>query len=475
MASTTLSPISLTFILYVFIVLLCPLCSLKKGLTVEGKETTNKYFRTVKVNSLLPSNVCSQSPRVLNRAASLKVVNRYGPCIPVTGAPETINVPSTAEFLLQDQLRVKSFQVRLSRNPSSGVFKEMQTTIPASILPTGGAYVVTVGLGTPKKDFTVLFDTGSDLTWTQCEPCLGGCFPQDQPKFDPTTSTSYKNVSCSSEFCKLIAEEAAHGCNSNTCIYGIQYGSGSTFGFLATETLTIASSDVFENFLFGCGEQNEGTFNGTTGLLGLGRSPIALPSQTTNKYKNLFSYCLPASPSSTGHLSFGVEVSQAANFTPISPELKEVYGLNTVGISVGGRKLPINGSISPTLIDSGTTFTYLPSSTYSALASAFQEMMANYTLTNGTSGFQPCYDFSNIGNGTLTIPGISIFFEGGVEVEIDVSGIMIPVNGMKEVCLAFADTGSDSDFAIFGNYQQKTYEVIYDVAKGMVGFAPKGC
>ncbi|KAF9662025.1 hypothetical protein SADUNF_Sadunf18G0010200 [Salix dunnii] len=29
--------------------------------------------------------------------------------------------------------------------------------------------------------------------------------------------------------------------------------------------------------------------------------------------------------------------------------------------------------------------------------------------------------------------------------------------------------------AIFGNLQQKTYEVVYDVAKGMVGFAPGGC
>jgi hypothetical protein len=273
----------------------------------------------------------------------------------------------------------------------------------------------------------------------------------------------------------LSYAEAAQDCISNTCLYGIQYGSGYTIGFLATETLAIASSDVFKNFLFGCSEESRGTFNGTTGLLGLGRSPIALPSQTTNKYKNLFSYCLPASPSSTGHLSFGVEVSQAAKSTPISPKLKQLYGLNTVGISVRGRELPINGSISRTIIDSGTTFTFLPSPTYSALGSDFREMMANYTLTNGTSSFQPCYDFSNIGNGTLTIPGISIFFEGGVEVEIDVSGIMIPVNGLKEVCLAFADTGSDSDFAIFGNYQQKTYEVIYDVAKGMVGFAPKGC
>jgi hypothetical protein len=102
-------------------------------------------------------------------------------------------------------------------------------------------------------------------------------------------------------------------------------------------------------------------------------------------------------------------------------------------------------------------------------------MMTNYTLTNGTSGFQPCYDFRKYANDNITIPQISIFFEGGVEVDIDDSGILISVNGLEEVCLAFIDNGNDKDLAIFGNVQQKTYEVVYDVAKGMVGFAPGGC
>ncbi|CAK7354034.1 unnamed protein product [Dovyalis caffra] len=372
---------------------------------------------------------------------------------------------------------MKSIQARLSMNPSStDVFKEMQTKIPASRTPNGAGYVATVGLGTPKKDFTLLFDTGSDLTWTQCQPCSKACFPQKEEKFDPTKSSSYKNVSCSSKLCNLIGKETAQGCSSsNTCLYGVQYGSGYTIGFLATETLTIGSSDEFENFLFGCGEKNVGRFNGTTGLLGLGRSPIAFPSQTTSKYKNIFSYCLPASQSSTGYLSFGGEVSQATKFTRISPKVQQFYALNIVGISVGGRKLPINVSISQTVIDSGTTITFLPSTTYSALASAFREMMANYTPTKGSSSIQPCYDFSNLGNGSFRIPSISVFFEGGVEVDIHSSGILIPLNGLKEMCLAFADTGSDSDFAIFGNFQQKTYEVVYDVAKEMVGFAPGGC
>jgi hypothetical protein len=93
---------------------------------------------------------------------------------------------------------------------TTGVFNEMKTTVPTTRF--GGGYAVTVGLGTPKKDFSLLFDTGSDLTWTQCEPCSGGCFPQNDEKFDPTKSTSYKNLSCSSEPCMSIAKGNQYYC-----------------------------------------------------------------------------------------------------------------------------------------------------------------------------------------------------------------------------------------------------------------------
>ncbi|KAJ6673863.1 ASPARTYL PROTEASES [Salix viminalis] len=441
MATPTSPAVLLLLLLHVFLSLLC---TTNKGHTVSANETT----KTVHATSLLPSSVCDQSNKVINRASSLKVVSKYGPCS-ATGDPKTF--PSAAEIVLQDELRVKSIRARLSMNSSTtSVLGEKKTTIPST--RSGGGYTVAVGLGTPKKDFSLLFDTGSDLTWTQCEPCLGGCFPQKEEKFDPTKSTSYKNLSCLSEPCKSIAKESAQACSSGTCLYGVQYGSGFT---------------------------NDGKFSGEAGLLGLGRSSIALPSQTSSKYKNLFSYCLPASSSSAGHLSFGGEVSNAAKFTPITTKFKEFYGLDVAGISVGGRKLAIDASLfktGGTIIDSGTTLTYLPSTAYSALSSAFQELMKKtIPLTNGTSGFQPCYDFSKHANDPITIPKISIFFEGGVEVDIDVSGIMLAVNGLKEVCLAFRDNRNDKDIAIFGNLQQKTYEVVYDVAKGMVGFARGGC
>ncbi|KAL3566031.1 hypothetical protein D5086_031446 [Populus alba] len=271
------------------------------------------------------------------------------------------------------------------------------------------------------------------------------------------------------------AEGRRQSCSSSTCRYKVQYGDGSySIGFFAAETLTLSSSNVFENFLFGCGQQNDGLFGQAAGLLGLGRSKLALPSQTAKEYKKLFAYCLPASSSSKGYLSLGGEVSKSVKFTPLSADFDSTpfYGLDITGLSVGGRKLSIDESAfsAGTVIDSGTVITRLPSTAYSELSSAFQNLMTAYPSTSGYSIFDTCYDFSKYD--TVRIPKVGVTFKGGVEMDIDVSGILYPVNGLKRVCLAFA--GND-DISVFGNVQQRTYQVVYDGAKGRVGFAPGGC
>ena len=276
--------------------------------------------------------------------------------------------------------------------------------------------------------------------------------------------------------CSYVGERGCSASNS-TCLYQIIYGDQSySQGFFATETLTISSSDVFTNFLFGCGQSNNGLFGQAAGLLGLSSSSVSLPSQTAEKYQKQFSYCLPSTPSSTGYLNFGGKVSQTAGFTPISPAFSSFYGIDIVGISVAGSQLPIDPSIFTTsgaIIDSGTVITRLPPTAYKALKEAFDEKMSNYPKTNGDELLDTCYDFSNYT--TVSFPKVSVSFKGGVEVDINASGILYLVNGVKMVCLAFAANKDDSEFGIFGNHQQKTYEVVYDGAKGMVGFAAGGC
>jgi len=66
-------------------------------------------------------------------------------------------------------------------------------------------YFVVVGLGTPKRNLSLAFDTGSDLTWTQCQPCVGSCYKQQDEIFDPSKSASYCNISCTSSDCTQLS------------------------------------------------------------------------------------------------------------------------------------------------------------------------------------------------------------------------------------------------------------------------------
>ncbi|KAJ8758579.1 hypothetical protein K2173_000300 [Erythroxylum novogranatense] len=480
MATPTNSNVSPTCFLYASLLLvLCPFFTLKKIDALEG-NLKSLHFHELKVSSFVPSPVCNRfSSKAGRKGSSLEVVHRYGPC----NGQEAVESPSEADIFLQDQQRVNFLhnQYSFSRRDHA-TFLDMKTTVPAKSGKTigGGNYIVTVGLGTPTKQYSLVFDTGSSIAWTQCEPCLGYCYPQQEPKFDPTKSTSYKNVTCSSPSCSLITESRSgvRGCSSPTCLYRVRYGDQSfTVGFLATEKLTISSSDVIDNFVFGCGQNNRGLFRGFAGLLGLGPSKISFVGQTATKYKQLFSYCLPSSPSSTGFLNFGGQVSSTAKFTPLSAlsQRYSLYFLDITGISVDGQLLPVNSSVysnAKTVIDSGTVISRLPPSVYSKLSSAFQSLMTKYPKTNGVSLFDTCYDFT--GYRSFYVPKISVFFKGGVEVNIPPTGVMIPYNE-KTTCLAFAANGDDTDISIFGNTQQQTLEVIHDVGNGRVGFAPGAC
>ncbi|XP_038975265.1 probable aspartic protease At2g35615 [Phoenix dactylifera] len=91
-----------------------------------------------------------------NITRGLPIIHRLSPC-----APQKLRLNFTSELdrhYLDDKLTLGT-DSRLSRERN---------------------YLVVIGLGTPKKDFHVMFDTGSSLTWVQCEPCRK-CYDQAGP------------------------------------------------------------------------------------------------------------------------------------------------------------------------------------------------------------------------------------------------------------------------------------------------------
>ncbi|KAJ8461712.1 hypothetical protein OPV22_034638 [Ensete ventricosum] len=407
--------------------------------------------REVTIPSLLPSDACSSyKDGVSHNETSLRVVHRHGPCSPF----DLRHRLSHKQILDQDRSRVDSLHRRVSTaaKPDQQLLDApAASSIPArnGISLGTGNYVVTVGFGTPKREQTVIFDTGSDVTWIQCQPCVVTCYQQQDPIFDPSKSSTYLNISCSSAYC---ADVGASACSSSTCVYGVQYGDNSyTVGFYAEDTLCLTPYDVIPNFRFGCGERNEGLFGKAAGLIGLGRDKPSFVSQTYQ--------------------------SSGFRFTPMlsRASLPTFYYLTLTAISVGDQQLmvpPTVFSIAGTIIDSGTVITRLPPTAYSALRSAFRQEMTAYKSAPTLSILDTCYDLSGLDK--VTVPSVALHLGGGATIDLEITGILY-IASLSQACLAFAANRADTDLGIIGNVQQRGLAVVYDVSKHVIGFGPAGC
>ncbi|RAL42489.1 hypothetical protein DM860_016776 [Cuscuta australis] len=470
---------------YCFLLLLLAL------LTSEAAAATNN-FHTIPLTSLLPqsqqSNCNGRSPSHVGGAGAIEVLHRDHPC--AASRLDESTPLSKAQILARDELRARSIRARVS-SMVNGLSQEdaAATDLPAhsGLSLSTLNYVVNVSIGSPAKTLSLVFDTGSDITWTQCRPCVKECYRQSFPIFDPWYSKTYSNVSCSSPLCSALVPFKGN-CSSATCVYEIRYGDGSyTVGYFAKERLSLTSSsslsDTFDSFFFGCGQRNHGLLGLASGLLGLSPGKFSVVSQTAKRYDRIFSYCLPTPGGKGGYLEFGnrggINNNKLIRFTPLT-EMKNdasFYYTQLQSISVGGERLQIKPAVfsnAGTIIDSGTVITRLPPDAYKALKSAFagQMMKKHYTKAQNFSLFDTCFDFSRIGSGgSITFPNIEFHFRGNVTVEIPSTGILIALDQkFAQVCLAFAGNENPADVGIFGNTQQQTLDVVYDVKNWRLGF-----
>ncbi|XP_072977086.1 aspartyl protease family protein At5g10770-like [Typha angustifolia] len=436
----------------------------------NGVET-HRGFHSVALDSLQPSDTCSSIPKAFD-GNRLPIVHRHGPCSPVANR-QKIN---HKQILRDDIARVNSLNRKhsmLKEEDLNGVTIPDRKGYPVNTMD----YIVTVGYGTPAKNFSVIFDTGSDISWIQCKPCADGdCYPQHEQLFDPSQSSTYANIPCMSEDCALIGGICDESYN---CIYSVDYGDGSsTTGLLAKETLTLTPTNVLNKFEFGCGNLNDGSFGTAAGLIGLGRNRVSLASQASAVYGDAFSYCLPKFNNATGFLTIGAQQQYpGVEFTPMltDPNNPSFYFVELVGISVGGRNLSIRPAVFKTpgtIMDSGTVLTYLPPGAYLALRHRFRSLMRNYTRAPPFEALDTCYDFR--GEDKISIPDVKLHFGGGATLDVISSGTVLSLSP-SQTCLAFRPTVSSGQLSIIGNTQQRSTEVVYDLGRRMIGFGPRSC
>ncbi|XP_065850988.1 aspartyl protease AED1-like [Euphorbia lathyris] len=355
--------------------------------------------------------------------------------------------------------------------------------LPLNSGPNGN-FLVTVGFGTPAHDITLLFDTGSDITWIKCQPFGGDTGNNTDCNshtiFDPSSSSTFSNdLSC------------IPNCNSSG-----NYNDNTSFtGYFATDTLTIIS-DQIPNFIFVCAQKISGDFEGASGLLAFGRGKNSLLAQTDLNLLSMFCYCLPISETSSGYIVFGVQAFETCQpeitkFIPIEPASSQIgltgYYIPVIGITIGGKRLeiasyvPSNSSSVRAIIDSGTVISRLPPSLYSALRSAFQEIMSGYPRTSPSepdSGLlDTCYNLDGHINDWRP-PNIVLHLGGydkPVDIDLHSSAAAISGKNDSEVCLAFVGNKNDNDLFIIGNKQHRARDIFFDINNKILYFSSSGC
>ncbi|KAL8052805.1 hypothetical protein ABFX02_05G028800 [Erythranthe guttata] len=411
--------------------------------------------------------------------------------------------PTSPESLSADNRRLSTLLSAIG-----GKRSHAQLPLHSAASFGSGQYLVSLHLGTPPQRLLLVADTGSDLTWVSCSACRSNCTPRAAVSFFPRQSATFSPHHCYSPACTLIPhpKKAPH-CNHtrlhSTCRYEYSYSDGSvTSGFFSHETTAFNTSAgkllKFRPLSFGCGFSNSGpsvsgpSFNGANGVMGLGRGPISFSSQLGRQFGHKFSYCLmdyTLSPPPTSYLLIGGGGSAAAkpklSYTPLlqNPLSPTFYYIGIENVIVNDTKLPISPSVwaidesgnGGTVVDSGTTLTFLAEPAYKKILAVFERLVKLPTLSEPIPGFDLCLNVSDGGGPPGTsLPQLSFQLAGGSVFSPPPRNYFI--DAAEDVkCLALQPVASAAGFSVIGNLMQQGYTFEFDKDRARLGFTRRGC
>ncbi|CAN6478794.1 unnamed protein product [Victoria cruziana] len=258
---------------------------------------------------------------------------------------------------------------------SSTIFPVKGTVYP------DGLYYISILVGNPPKPYYLDMDTGSDLTWIQCDAPCSSCAKGPHPLYRPSKG---KIVPPGDSLCiELQADKNHKYCDAcHQCDYEMTYADhGSSMGVLARDSLMLMIANgtlTRTTFVFGCAYDQQGPLLAspakTDGILGLSNAQISLPSQLARQgiVDNVVGHCISSDIKAGGYMFFGVDCVPiwGMNWVPMlrDPSLK-FYHSEILKISIGGQQLDFKrgNKFTSVVFDSGSSYTYFTHEAYKNL------------------------------------------------------------------------------------------------------------
>ena len=416
-------------------------------------------------------------------------------------ATASIEASSPSLSLIFPLTRVlKSVHISSSASAREGLGAEARRRLQAEVPIYGdyrqlAYYYADIFVGSNRQRFTVIADTGSSLTEVPCNDC-GNCGSHMNPRYNPSASTSALAQLCPNCPGGRSCSNSAH---PGQCTYSQAYAEGSQIsgilfrdnvylGYDGDATPNAPSAAYAIPFILGCGEVEGGLFNSqqADGIMGLGMGELSMTHalwSSSKILKKYFSLCLSFNG---GAMTFGV-VETRLHTVPIQWAALSATGFYVTSVNSwklnGQINIDSNGFNSPhTIVDSGTTFTYVPSSAFRSLSSHISQYCAQAGKCVGTIRSVPgeslCYSINPPSN-LQTFPSVSLYlggYNGGAEVEVKIAAEHLFVNmGWDDgaYCLGVYDNGNGG--GVIGGNAMMGRDIVFDLELSRIGFADSAC
>uniref|UniRef100_A0A7N0VIV0 Peptidase A1 domain-containing protein n=1 Tax=Kalanchoe fedtschenkoi TaxID=63787 RepID=A0A7N0VIV0_KALFE len=394
---------------------------------------------------------------------------------------------------------------RPKRIPFNNTLVDMKVIRPVLDYMDSG-YLAEINLGTfsgqqpTYKVYHLLFDTGSDMIWLQCEDCAkpgNRCFEQSGVPYPNRRSISYVPLPCDQHQLCIPGH-----CIRAHCSYNLAYDDGSySGGILAYETLKFVSSHQergeMVRVVIGCGHKNKMVeFSKEAGIFGMNWGAHSFVNQVTGHSQRRFSYCLPPLTSNEFELAstilrFGSDAPRVTGLhrlRMLEHAGDPLYYIDLQDISINGRRLNIPSAYfaktgpnkGGCIIDTGTRFTFISRSAYNILKQQMMQHLAtaDSSLRIESSGpLDLCYQRNPPFKGYNHLPTVTFHFPGGANLVLqrDIVFIVWDGNGGREiVCMGISPTNED-DVSIIGAQSQANHVFVFNLPARSLYFGPRNC
>ncbi|XP_031492729.1 aspartyl protease APCB1 [Nymphaea colorata] len=363
-----------------------------------------------------------------------------------------------------------------------------------------GLYYISILVGNPPKPYYLDMDTGSDLTWIQCDAPCTSCAKGPHPLYRPSKG---KIVPPKDSLCIELQVDQNHKyCDAcHQCDYEMTYADqGSSMGVLTRDSLLLMIANgtlTRTTFVFGCAYDQQGPLlvspAKTDGILGLSNAKISLPSQLASQgiVKNVVGHCISSDIKAGGYMFFGDDSvpSWGMNWVPMlsNPSLK-FYHSEILKISIGGQQLDfkLGDKFTSVVFDSGSSYTYFTNEAYKSLIASLKYITSNgFVLDESDTTLPVCWQAKAP---VRSVDDVKQFFKpltlqlskkwlfGSKEFEIPPESYLV-INGKGNVCLGILDGSKvhDGKTFILGDISLRGKLVVYDNVKKRIGWVDSDC